>query len=90
MVVWAAVGGRSSLIGAALGAILINTIEASVSESEIFQESWRLIIGVIFVLVVLHLPRGLAGLAQDMLTRVVALTGRARGQDGQSSKSAAE
>lgn len=90
MVVWAAVGGRSSLIGAALGAILINTIEASVSESEIFQESWRLIIGVIFVLVVLYLPRGLAGLAQDMLTRVVALTGRARGQDGQSSKSAAE
>jgi urea transport system permease protein len=90
MVVWAAVGGRSSLIGAAMGAILINTIEASVSESELFQEAWRLIIGVIFVLVVLYLPRGLAGLAHDMLARVVALAGRARGQDGQSSKSAAE
>ena len=65
MVVWAAVGGRSSLIGAAIGAILINTIEATASETEMFQEAWKLIIGVIFVLVVLYMPRGLAGLAKD-------------------------
>ncbi|EAQ01515.1 hypothetical protein OB2597_01462 [Pseudooceanicola batsensis HTCC2597] len=66
MVVWAAVGGRSSLIGAAIGAILINTIEATASETEMFQEAWKLIIGVIFVLVVLYMPRGLAGLAEDL------------------------
>lgn len=65
MVVWAAVGGRSSLIGAAIGAILINTIEATASETEMFREAWKLIIGVIFVAVVLYMPRGLAGLARD-------------------------
>ncbi|MDK3018052.1 urea ABC transporter permease subunit UrtC [Pseudodonghicola flavimaris] len=66
MVVWAAVGGRNSLIGACLGAILINTIEATVSETEVFKEAWKLIIGLIFVLVVLYMPRGLAGLARDL------------------------
>lgn len=65
MVVWAAVGGRSSLIGAVIGALLINSIEAAVSESEIFKEAWKLIIGVIFILVVLLLPRGIAGVARD-------------------------
>lgn len=66
MVVWAAVGGRSSLLGACIGAILINTIEATVSETEAFVEAWKAIIGLIFVLVVLFLPRGIAGLADDL------------------------
>lgn len=87
MVVWAAVGGRSSLIGAALGAILINTIEASVSESETFQQAWRLIIGILFVLVVLYMPSGLAGLARDVLARIVALSDRARGKDSTDTRS---
>jgi urea transport system permease protein len=65
MVVWAAVGGRSSLLGACIGAILINTIEAGASETEALMEAWRAIIGLIFVLVVLYLPRGLAGLGQE-------------------------
>lgn len=65
IVVWAAVGGRNSLLGACIGAILINTIEASVSESELLKEAWKAIIGFIFVLVVLFLPRGLAGMMQD-------------------------
>ncbi|MDD3445493.1 MAG: urea ABC transporter permease subunit UrtC, partial [Zavarzinia sp.] len=65
MVVWAAVGGRSSILGACIGAILINTMEASISETEAFVEAWKAIIGLLFVLVVLFLPRGLAGLAKD-------------------------
>ncbi|MCH8466847.1 MAG: branched-chain amino acid ABC transporter permease, partial [Roseinatronobacter sp.] len=90
MVVWAAVGGRSSLIGAALGAILINTIEASVSESEMFQQAWRLIIGIVFVLVVLYMPRGLAGLARDLLARAIALWPRAGRKDATTPRAAAE
>ena len=78
MVVWAAVGGRGSLIGACIGAILINIIEASVSETEIFVETWKAIIGVLFVLVVLYLPRGLAGLANDLSDRVFARLSAAR------------
>lgn len=66
MVIWAAVGGRNSLLGACIGAILINTIEASVSETEAFVEAWRVIIGLLFVLAVLFLPRGLAGATNDL------------------------
>ena len=81
MVVWAAVGGRSSLLGACIGAILINTIEASASETELLQESWRAVIGLIFVLVVLYLPRGLAGIGQesvDWIGRKAGISGRSR------------
>ena len=78
MVVWAAVGGRASLIGACIGAILINIIEASVSETEIFVEAWKAIIGLLFVLVVLYLPRGLAGLANDLSDRVLGRLSAAR------------
>ncbi len=70
MVVWAAVGGRHSLLGACIGAILINTIEAAVSESEMFVEAWKAIIGLLFVLAVIFLPRGLAGLANDIGDRL--------------------
>ena len=72
MVVWAAVGGRSSILGACIGAILINLISAKVSETEGFAEAWKAVIGLIFVLVVLYLPRGLAGLAHDFVDRLVA------------------
>jgi urea transport system permease protein len=66
MVVWAAVGGRSSLLGACIGAILIKTIEAGLSETETFLEAWKAIIGLIFILVVILAPRGLAGVGRDV------------------------
>lgn len=69
MVVWAAVGGRSSLLGACIGAILINMIEAQVSETEALVEAWKAIIGIVFVLVVLFMPRGLGGLAHALIAR---------------------
>ncbi len=69
MVVWAAVGGRASLLGSCIGAIVINVIEATVSETQTFVEAWKVVIGLIFVLSVLYLPRGLAGLASDLVER---------------------
>ena len=65
MVVWAAVGGRWSLLGACLGAIMLNVVEATVSETETLVEAWQLIIGAIFLFVVLVMPRGLAGFIQQ-------------------------
>ena len=76
MVVWAAVGGRASLLGACIGAILINIVEAKVSETPELVQAWRAVIGLIFVLAVLYLPRGLAGLANDVTGRVLALPRR--------------
>jgi urea transport system permease protein len=81
MVVWAAVGGRSSLLGACIGAILINTIEATVSETEAFVEAWKAIIGLVFVLVVLFLPRGLAGFADDLCNLALGRMRRGRAGD---------
>jgi urea transport system permease protein len=78
MVVWAAVGGRNSLLGACIGAILINIIEATVSETEGLVEAWKAIIGLIFILVVLYLPRGLAGFASDVADRILEKAGRSK------------
>lgn len=64
IVIWCAVGGRQSLLGATIGAILVLATQGSLSESETFLDTWTLIMGAIFVLVVLFLPNGLAGLVQ--------------------------
>ena len=70
MVVWAAVGGRRSLLGACIGAILISLIGALASETDALQQAWQAILGLIFILVVVFLPRGLAGAANDIWTRL--------------------
>ena len=78
MVVWAAVGGRASLLGACIGAIGINIIEAGASETQALVQAWRAVIGLIFVLAVLYLPRGVAGFASDAADAVLARFGRKR------------
>ncbi|GAB1362969.1 urea ABC transporter permease subunit UrtC [Rhodobacter sp.] len=63
IVIWVAVGGRESLVGAAIGAILVNLAEGRLSD--MFVESWLLLLGVMFILFVLFLPRGLYGLLRQ-------------------------
>ncbi len=72
MVVWAAVGGRASLLGACIGAIAINMMEAGMSETEALVGAWKAIIGLVFVVVVIFLPRGLGGLVHDLAGRFAA------------------
>jgi urea transport system permease protein len=69
IVIWCAVGGRKSLLGAMLGAILVVGVQGSLSESETFLETWTLIMGALFVLVVLFLPNGLASLVDVVRNR---------------------
>jgi urea transport system permease protein len=59
MVIWVAVGGRGTLIGALLGAVLINYAKSLVSEA--LPETWLFIQGGLFLLGVLALPDGLVG-----------------------------
>ena len=59
MVIWVAVGGRGTLIGAVLGAVLINYAKSLVSEA--LPETWLFIQGGLFLLVVTALPDGLGG-----------------------------
>ncbi|MBB6467996.1 urea transport system permease protein [Aminobacter lissarensis] len=67
-VVWAAVGGRTSLIGAIMGAYLINSIQSYLGDD--FQQIWTIVLGGIFIAVVILLPRGLAGLVEGALERL--------------------
>lgn len=71
VVIWCAVGGRHSLLGAMIGALLVTGMQGALSESRIFLETWMLIMGFVFILVVLFLPKGLAGAAEMLMDRVL-------------------
>lgn len=67
MVIYAAVGGRLSLIGAVYGALLVGWAKTFFSEN--FVEFWPYFIGALFVIVVMFLPTGLAGLVDRLRGR---------------------
>jgi urea transport system permease protein len=67
IVIWVAVGGRGSLIGAVLGAVLVNTGKSTISSSN--PDLWQLIMGLLFVGVVLLFPKGLVGAVKDGFER---------------------
>ena len=60
MVIFAAVGGRMSLVGAVFGALLVNFGKTYFSET--FPELWLFLMAALFIGVVLAFPNGLAGL----------------------------
>ena len=70
IVIWCAVGGRHSLLGSMLGAIIIVGMQGSLSESETFLETWTLIMGFVFVASVLFMPKGLAGAVESMILKI--------------------
>ena len=60
MVIFAAVGGRMSLVGAVYGTLVVNVAKTQLSES--LPELWLFIMGAIFIGVVMFAPDGLTGL----------------------------
>lgn len=68
IVIWAAVGGRESVIAAAFGAIMVNMLEGRLSD--VFVEGWHMMLGVIFVFVVMFMPRGIYGVLSDGTARL--------------------
>jgi urea transport system permease protein len=60
MVIFAAVGGRGSLVGAVCGTLLVNFGKTFFSER--FPELWLFLIGALFILVVMVFPNGVAGM----------------------------
>jgi urea transport system permease protein len=63
MVIWVAVGGRGTLVGAIIGAMLVNLGRSLLSEQ--FPEVWMFFQGALFLLVVTVLPQGLVGWWQE-------------------------
>lgn len=58
MVTWVAIGGRGTLYGAALGALLVSWAKTGFSESR--PDDWLYLQGLLFVVVVAYVPGGLA------------------------------
>ena len=72
MVIFCAVGGRLSIVGAVYGALLVNWAKTSLSES--FPELWLLGLGGLFIAVVMLFPNGLAGVySEHIAPRLTAL-----------------
>ncbi len=65
MVIWAGIGGRLSLIGAIIGAFMIQGGQSYLGDS--LLSTWLLFLGGFFIVVVRFLPKGLIGLVETML-----------------------
>ncbi|HEU4458336.1 MAG TPA: urea ABC transporter permease subunit UrtC [Methylibium sp.] len=65
MVIFAAVGGRHSLVGAVIGALLVNAGKTFFSES--FPDLWLFMMAALFIGVTMAFPDGLAGLVEQKL-----------------------
>lgn len=64
MAIWVAVGGRGTLVGAVLGAALVNGAKSVFTV--VYPRAWLFVLGGLFVAVTLFLPRGLVGLVDDL------------------------
>jgi len=68
MVIWAGIGGRLSLMGSILGAFIIQSAQSYLGDT--FLNTWLLVLGAFFILVVRFLPKGLIGLLESALARI--------------------
>ncbi len=76
MVIFAAVGGRMSLLGAVYGTLLVSYGKTYFSET--LPELWLFLMGGLFIAVVMYFPNGIAGLWESHGKKLVArLTGKA-------------
>jgi urea transport system permease protein len=67
-VIWVAVGGRGTLVGAVIGAVLVNWGKTTFT-SGMLAPYWLFVLGSLFVLVTLLLPRGIVGTWRHMLQK---------------------
>ncbi|HET8933709.1 MAG TPA: urea ABC transporter permease subunit UrtC [Polyangiales bacterium] len=58
--IWVAVGGRATLVGGAVGALIVNGLKSYLTAA--YPELWLYVLGAIFIAVTLFLPQGIVGL----------------------------
>jgi urea transport system permease protein len=73
MIAWVAVGGRGTIYGAVLGALLVNWAKTGLSESR--PDDWLYLQGLLFVVVIAWAPGGLLGLLRTGRSRIAAWRG---------------
>jgi branched-chain amino acid transport system permease protein len=64
LVIWAAVGGRASLLGPVIGTLVVGSLTAQLRDTLPF---WEVLMALFFIAIVLVFPRGIAGLADPLL-----------------------
>jgi urea transport system permease protein len=65
--IWAAVGGRATLIGPIIGAFFVNGAKSWFTQ--VFPEFWLYFLGMLFILVTLFLPNGIVGGVKQLLNK---------------------
>lgn len=66
MVVWVAVGGRGTVIGAVIGAFFINLCEYNLSSGAL-AGIWQYIVGAIFCVTILFFKGGIVGIVKEQI-----------------------
>ncbi|GAA6135393.1 urea ABC transporter permease subunit UrtC [Oceaniserpentilla sp. 4NH20-0058] len=64
IIIWVAVGGRGSLFGAVIGAVAVNYAKTYFTGA--FAELWLFMLGGLFVISTLYLPKGIVGLVKQI------------------------
>ena len=65
--IWVAVGGRGTLVGALLGAGIVNGAKSWFTVA--FPEYWLFFLGLLFIAVTLFMPRGVMGVIDQLKAR---------------------
>ncbi|MBL8597921.1 MAG: urea ABC transporter permease subunit UrtC [Devosia sp.] len=73
-VIWVAVGGRGTIVGPIIGALLVNAGKSYFTAA--LPEYWLFALGALFVVVTLFLPRGIVGLVATRAPRKARMTAR--------------
>jgi Branched-chain amino acid transport system / permease component len=68
MVVWVAVGGRTSLYGALVGTVAVNLAKDRISSD--WPAAWPYLMGLVYIIVVIAMPRGLSGAVERLAARL--------------------
>jgi urea transport system permease protein len=68
--IWVAVGGRGTLVGGVLGALLVNGVKSWLTAA--YPELWLYVLGLMFIAVTLFLPQGVVGLLAARKAKPVA------------------
>ena len=70
MIIWVAIGGRGTIIGAVIGAFLVNLCEYNLSSGSMV-EIWQYLIGGLFCITILFFKGGIAGLFTSQLPEMI-------------------
>jgi urea transport system permease protein len=77
--IWVAVGGRSSLVGGVLGALIVNGLKSWLTAA--YPEVWLYVLGALFIAVTLFLPNGVVGLISSRRNKADAVPAVAEPED---------